>query len=85
MDIPKRLTRTTDKLQAFKFSESGIVVWILVVGIIFSVLSDRFLDINNILNIFYPGFIHWILAVSMTAVIISGMVASTFLSVASWE
>jgi len=42
MDIPKRLTRTTDKLQAFKFSESGIVVWILVVGIIFSVLSDSF-------------------------------------------
>jgi len=59
-------------LEAFKMSESGIVIWILVVGFVFSLLSDRFLDLKNLMNVITQASVIGILAVGMTAVIISG-------------
>jgi len=72
MDATRTLPRKSGRLQAFRLSESGIVIWILAVGILFSVMSDRFLDVKNIVNIITQASIIGILAVSMTAVIISG-------------
>ena len=50
----------------------GIVLWILVVGVLFSLLSDRFLQLQNIINIITQASIIGILSVSMTFVIITG-------------
>jgi ribose/xylose/arabinose/galactoside ABC-type transport system permease subunit len=54
------------------FSQYGILVWILVVGIVFSLLSRRFLDLHNLLNIVTQSSIIGILSVGMTLVIITG-------------
>ncbi|HYW84102.1 MAG TPA: hypothetical protein VFB30_12640, partial [Spirochaetia bacterium] len=54
------------------FSQYGILVWIVVVGLLFSLLSRRFLDPHNLLNIVTQSSIIGILSVGMTAVIITG-------------
>ncbi len=54
------------------FSQYGILVWIVVVGLVFSLLSRRFLDLHNLLNIVTQSSIIGILSVGMTLVIITG-------------
>jgi len=72
MEPTRKLPRKTGWLETLHLSETGIVLWILVVGLLFSLLTDCFLDVKNIVNIITQASIIGILAVSMTAVIISG-------------
>jgi len=50
----------------------GIILWIVLVGGLFALLSDRFLQVQNLINILSQASIIGILAVSMTYVIITG-------------
>lgn len=68
----KKLPLGLGKIRRFRLSESGIIIWIVAVGIVFSLLSDRFLDFHNLVNIITQSSVIGVLAVSMTAVIISG-------------
>ena len=66
------LSKSLGKRPSIRLAESGIIIWIIAVGIVFSILSDRFLDIHNIVNINTQSSFIGILAVGMTGVIISG-------------
>ncbi|GAK61727.1 monosaccharide-transporting ATPase [Candidatus Vecturithrix granuli] len=58
--------------QLSKPAEAGIMFWILIVGVIFSLASPRFLTLTNLVNIITQSSVIGILAVGMTVVIISG-------------
>ncbi|MGA2545553.1 MAG: ABC transporter permease [Rectinemataceae bacterium] len=72
MDETRKTSMRIGMPKAFHLSESGIVIWILAVGVVFSVMSNRFLDFKNLVNIITQASVIGILAVSMTAVIVSG-------------
>lgn len=54
------------------FRKAGIVFSLVLLGLIFSVLSDKFLTPNNITNILLQSAINGTIALGMTIVIISG-------------
>jgi ribose transport system permease protein len=66
------LQEAKTQFQLPKIAGAGIIFWILIVGFIFSLASPRFLTLTNLANIITQSSVIGILAVGMTAVIISG-------------
>ncbi|MDR3210810.1 MAG: ABC transporter permease [Planctomycetota bacterium] len=63
------INRFTSVLKA---KEAGIIAWILLVGLVSSILSPNFLTPNNLVNILAQSAVVGIMAIGMTMVIITG-------------
>ncbi|MBT2697251.1 ABC transporter permease [Bacillus sp. ISL-40] len=72
MKQPNQQTSTTKSRLSWLWSEYSVIIAFLIIFVAASILSPRFLDINNQLNILMQVSIIGIVALGMTVVMLSG-------------